>query len=310
MDFHWYALKWCNNTKNAEFSESVVENSISGNPLIESPYSYKFGTHKSGIIPCEKEFNLADINQFSFMMQHNYNYKLYLDGLPSVTVVRDADGESILDYYGGIPVGYYDQGQLSGESSNIIYNHLDITVETHQTAEGHQRIVAFDVEPFSLKDDENRFIFSQKYQQPHNVLEVDKKVTFTYSITTRVNKNLTWQTRLDHYMKTGNDDIHLMQLIVSFSIVLVIGIIVAMILKRVLNKDFSNIEMAETRRDSIKRERIQAKRDGKSEEEIKSLVGSRPLLPSDDVAWKKLQGEVVRVPAYPMLLSFLMGTGT
>jgi len=101
-----------------------------------------------------------------------------------------------------------------------------------------------------------------------------------------------------------------MQLIVSFSIVLVIGIIVAMILKRVLNKDFSNIEMAETRRDSIKKERIQAKRDGKSEEEIKSLVGSRPLLPSDDVAWKKLQGEVVRVPAYPMLLSFLMGTGT
>jgi len=57
-------------------------------------------------------------------------------------------------------------------------------------------------------------------------------------------------------MKTGNDDIHLMQLIVSFVIVIVIGIIVAIILKRVIQKDFSNIEMAETRRDAIKRERI------------------------------------------------------
>jgi hypothetical protein len=104
-------------------------------------------------------------------------------------VVRDAKGEGILDYYGGIPVGYYD-GQLSQD--NIIYNHLDITVETHETPEGHQRIVAFDVEPFSLNDDENRFIFSQKYKQPHKVLKAGEKVTFTYSITTKVNKNLTW----------------------------------------------------------------------------------------------------------------------
>lgn len=29
----------------------------------------------------------------------------------------------------------------------------------------------------------------------------------------------------------------------------------------------------------------------------------------DDVAWKKLSGDVMRVPKYPMILSFLMGTG-
>lgn len=92
-------------------------------------------------------------------MQHNYNYKLYLDGFPSVTVIKDSSGESILDYFHGIPVGYYDHET----STNMIYNHLDITVETHETMEGHQRVVAFDVEPFSLKDDENRFIFSQRY---------------------------------------------------------------------------------------------------------------------------------------------------
>lgn len=62
MPFHWYALKWCTNTKGAEFDEDVVGNSMTGQPLIESPYNYKFGTHKSGIIPCEKSFDQNDVN--------------------------------------------------------------------------------------------------------------------------------------------------------------------------------------------------------------------------------------------------------
>lgn len=162
-------------------------------------------------------------------------------------MLRDSKGKEILDYYGGIPIGIYDSS-TEFEFKNVIYNHLDITVETHETPEGHQRIVAFDVEPFSLKDDDNRFIFSERYNQPLNVLEVGKKVTFTYSITTKVNKNLTWQTRLDHYTKAGNDEIHLMQIIVSFSIVIAGAIAVIMILQKLLKKDFSRIEMAETRR--------------------------------------------------------------
>lgn len=53
---------------------------------------------------------------------------------------------------------------------------------------------------------------------------------------------------MDHYKKTGNDDIHLMQLIISFAIVVGLGIIVALILKRSLNRDLNNIEMSNTRR--------------------------------------------------------------
>jgi hypothetical protein len=46
--------------------------------------------------------------------------------------------------------------------------------------------------------------------------------------------------------------------------------------------------MAETSRRAFNQERIQAKRDGKSEEEIKSLVSARPKITADDVTWKKL----------------------
>lgn len=57
---------------------------------------------------------------------------------------------------------------------------------------------------------------------------------------------------MDHYMKVGNNEIHLMQLIISFAIVTAFGAIVAMILKRSLNRDFTNIELSNTRRREIR----------------------------------------------------------
>jgi hypothetical protein len=72
LPFHWYAVKWCKNTKGEDghgSSFGFIENSVlDGQALIESPFSYKFGTHKSGIIPCEKSFNQDEINQWSFFM--------------------------------------------------------------------------------------------------------------------------------------------------------------------------------------------------------------------------------------------------
>ena len=69
-----------------------------------------------------------------------------MDGLPSATILRGRDGKELIDYFEGIPIGHYNKQ----DDSLFIYNHLDITAETHETLEGHQRIVAFDVELFSL----------------------------------------------------------------------------------------------------------------------------------------------------------------
>ena len=95
---------------------------------------------------------------------------------------------------------------------------------------------------------------------------------------------------MDHYKKTGNDEIHLMQLIISFLIVISLGVIVAMILQRSLNRDLNNIEMSTTRRKQIREQRLEAKRDGASAEEIASLTKKQAgvQLEGEDVAWKKL----------------------
>lgn len=82
------------------------------------------------------------------------------------------------------------------------------------------------------------------------------------------------------------------------------------ILQRQLNKDISSIEMGNVRRREIRKQRLQAKREGVPDEEIRGLTtNAAKQIETEEVAWKKLQGDVMRVPKYPMILSFLMGTG-
>jgi len=49
---------------------------------------------------------------------------------------------------------------------------------------------------------------------------------------------------MDHYYKLGSDNIHAMQIIVALAIILVVGGILVIILKRSLRKDFNNLELA------------------------------------------------------------------
>lgn len=89
------------------------------------------------------------------MVQQSYTYKLYIDDLPSATVSRNPKNHTEVDYFEGIPVGLYS----STTDMVIIFNHLNITVYTHTTLEGHERIVGFEVEPMSLGEDENRMLY-------------------------------------------------------------------------------------------------------------------------------------------------------
>ena len=81
-----------------------------------------------------------------------------MDELPSATIIRSKDGKDIFDYFDGIPIGYTDK-----DGNVNIFNHLEITVDTHKTYDGHERIVSFDVEPFSIADDADRMLFSKRF---------------------------------------------------------------------------------------------------------------------------------------------------
>ena len=75
------------------------------------------------------------------MIAERYRYQLFIDDLPNATIEKNEEG---------IPEPSYKEGILVGnkyeDNSYIIYNHLDITVKTHEVTAGDEvRIVGFEV---------------------------------------------------------------------------------------------------------------------------------------------------------------------
>jgi hypothetical protein len=115
----------------------------------------------------------------SFLIQHEYTYKLELDGIPSATIIRN-DKNKITDYHEGIPLGVYD----SKKHEIIIYNHLEITVLNHKEGDTY-RIVGLEVEPYSFAPGDNRMILPESQQALNRkpaLLTTMQEVAFTYNI--------------------------------------------------------------------------------------------------------------------------------
>ena len=64
---------------------------------------------------------------------------------------------------------------------------------------------------------------------------------FTYAINTYNDKTTQWTSRMEHYMKYGNENIHLAAILLSLGIIIALSCILSTILKRGLNRDFMNI---------------------------------------------------------------------
>jgi hypothetical protein len=119
------------------------------------------------------------------MMQSNFGYTLYLDNLPSATILRDkVDKELPADYFHGIPIGVYE-----GNGKIKIYNHWDLIVVVHDTLEGHHRIVGFEVEPYSLAEGPNRESNNPSDHLENQYLKAGEEFTFSYRIITRVSNS-------------------------------------------------------------------------------------------------------------------------
>ena len=127
IPFDFYKLSWCDSTAGHAYDINTIGVSMTDNKMVESPYTFKLGTKKIGSTACTKTIGLTEYNQFSAFVQNGYEYRLYLDDLPSATIVTSPTGESKIDYQHGIPIGKYDR-----ETKELmIYNHLEMTVRTH-----------------------------------------------------------------------------------------------------------------------------------------------------------------------------------
>ena len=133
----------------------------------ETAFEYQFDQSKNYWSACVKDLSSYDINQFKFFIDHDYRYTLYLDDLPSAVGLRDKFNEELpVNYFDGIPIGYYVEDEVTGLRSYALYNHFDIIVIINHTVENHQRIVGFEIEPKSIMEGEQRKNIDQKKLSP------------------------------------------------------------------------------------------------------------------------------------------------
>ena len=106
-----------------------------------------------------RRYTKAEIEDFDFYVNSNYVYRLWLDGLPSLTVsdFHQVQGGQH-NKYEGIPLAYREAGS---EKMNLI-NHLGFTVNIAQYGNDTYRIVGLEVEPLSIAEDEDRLHHDQK----------------------------------------------------------------------------------------------------------------------------------------------------
>lgn len=71
------------------------------------------------------------MDNFKEAILNNYHYRLFIDGLPSATMVRNPEtGDVHDDFMSGIPVGklVYDEAGINYKY--ILYNHWNIIIKT------------------------------------------------------------------------------------------------------------------------------------------------------------------------------------
>lgn len=139
----------------AEAKEYIHGVTMYETELHESFFLYRIGQNKLNAAPCHRTLTDLQYDTYIDKIEKGYGFKLYLDGLPSATIIRDpVTGETHKDYFDGIPIGKH-YGTF-GDYSYVLYNHWIITVKTQAVEDAkHQRIVGFEVEPRSYANGES-----------------------------------------------------------------------------------------------------------------------------------------------------------
>ena len=119
----------------------------------------------------------------------------------------------------------------------------------------------------------------------------DQQFSFTYSIMTKNDVETAWTMRMEHYMLTGKEKIHYGAIDLSLSIIVGLTCILSCLMRRGLNADF--LTYFKNRVSSNKRRQERASR-LPQEDEAGLTNRNKNLKDPEDVAWKKVHGDVMR----------------
>jgi len=145
-----------------------------------------------------------------------------------------------MKYDEGIPLGKLMKDE-HGKYKHALYNHWLITVKTQPVENSlHMRIVGFEVEPRSYRPEDPVTLTWNKHTPLYleDLKKGDKQTfSFTYSIQSVVDNETMWASRMEHYLKFGNENIHLAAILLSLAIIITLTCIISKVMQRSLNKD-------------------------------------------------------------------------
>jgi transmembrane 9 superfamily member 2/4 len=238
-------------------------------------------------------FTASDSKIVNARIQQSYLIDWLVDGLPSPMYLQNPSNPDTPIVVTGFPLGVVE----STSGTSVLHNHYDLVIEYHQAGDNEYRVVGFEVNPYSHKDNkvENGIPFCGSRKESNWVAlseTGDTQVTWTYSVKWR-ESNTVFATRWDKYLHVIDPKIHWFWLINSAIFVCLLVAMVSSILVRTLRKDIARYN----RLDEVALEDFGG--NGVIEEGVQ-----------EDSGWKLVHGDVFRPPKLPLPLSVLIGNGT
>ena len=282
IPFNYYNLGLCK-PDNLIKEEDNLGEILTGHQYYNTKYELYTNKNEFCKLLCTTEITKEKLKIIKKTFNKNYNSAFFLDRLPAGLFNYNPEtGESNIDYFSGIPLGYSSENK----SEIYIYNHFQFHIILNNKTQNNFEIVGFNILPISiLHEKENKLKCAKNINDINSNFKHDKSIlkegsiTFTYDVIFEYS-NLTMASRWDHY-KPSNNRIHWAGIINSNLIILIFTTLIIIIFCRGIKRD---VETYNTR------------------------VTNEEFL--DEFGWKQVCNDVFRAPQKnKMLLSSLIGTG-
>lgn len=253
--YPYYSLPYCRRSGKQRRHKQDLGETLAGSRKVETPYEVTFLDSVPWRSLCEEYMDLEDIQQFKDAIEDDYFFELFVDNLPMWSYVGEVAHEEFL-------LGKSIQG-----ARVYLYPHLHFSFGWN-----NDQIVAINV----TTDPKRRIDITDAV--------TGQEIIFSYSVEWTHQPWITFENRMKRYEDSAflpnTFEIHWLSVINSFVLVLLLTAFLAIILMRILKKDFSRY--------------MEVDEDELTEEET---------------GWKMINGDVFRSPDNLSLFCACIGTG-
>lgn len=303
----YYRLPFCEPEGGPKMASENLGEFLTGNKIQNSPYVIAMLKEVYCQKLCQVLLGKLEASKLRLHIKYDYHNNWIIDNLPSAAIGMGARGEMKKRYAGGFPIGFMEPStQLP-----YVYNHVNIHIDYHTKEDGY-RVVAFAVEPLSVKHEfeggykwdgistegmnkhlktcpmDNKHLQRQDIQASQQV-QPGETIIYTYGVVWEESE-VEWSSRWDVYLSEDHlvpAQVHWYSITNSILVVLFLSLLVVSILVRNLKRDIAAYNA------------LASLADEEADEEV------------DETGWKLVHADVFRPPQnHPMLYCVFLGSGS